>query len=199
MKEMFPDFPETKRLFNRFFQTYAQRKARLISPFADVQIRYLHEGRSMKVKRADESESSSEVQQLSSTFEIKHDEIPELTFDKVIEKYDAVILDMVQQQTGFAFNRLNEEIPESQNIDAKGRKLDAEIIIEMLETIQLEFYPDGRPHELHVFGGLFSPERLRAVDEEFKNNPELQKRHDELMARKRDEWRAREANRKLVG
>lgn len=69
----------------------------------------------------------------------------------------------------------------------------------MLETIQLEFYPDGRLHELHVIGGLFTPERLKAVEQEFESNPELQKRYDELMARKREEWRAREADRKLVG
>ena len=69
----------------------------------------------------------------------------------------------------------------------------------MLETIQLEFYPDGRPHELHVVGRLFTPDRIKAADEELQHNPELEKRHDELMARKREEWRAREADRKLVG
>src|SRR5216683_1609355 len=106
---MLPDFSETKRLFSRFFQTYARRKARAISPLADVQVRYLHEGRGMKVMRADQSESNT------------------------------------------------------------GMQLDAELVLQMLETIQLEFYPDGRPHELHVVGGLFSPERLKAVDEEFQN------------------------------
>ena len=196
---MLPDYSETKRLFSRFFQTYARRKMRAISPFAAVQTRYLHEGRGMKVVRADQSQSDTETQQLSSLMEMKFDEIPDLTFEKAIAKYDEMILDMVRKQTGFALERLNEDIPKSQTVDAKGRKLDAEIILEMFETIQLEFYPDGRPHELHVVGGLFTPERLKSVDEEFRNNPELQKRHDELMARKKEEWRAREANRKLVG
>ncbi len=149
--------------------------------------------------RADESESNTTTQQLSSMMEIKFDEIPDLTFEKAIAKYDEMILDMVRKQTGFALERLNEDIPKSQSIDAKGKKLGAEIILEMLETIQLEFYPDGRPHELHMVGGLFTSEQLKAVDEEFQSNPELQKRYDELMARKREEWRAREANRKLVG
>ena len=196
---MLPDFSETKRLFRRFFQTYARRKARAISPFADVQTRYLHEGRGMKVMRADQSESNTETQQLSSEMQIKFDEIPDLTFEKAVAKYDDMILDMVRKQTGFALQRLSDDIPASQSVDAKGKKLDAEIILEMLETIQLEFYPDGRPHELHVVGGLFSPERLKAVDEQFQNSPELQKRYNELMERKREEWRAREASRKLVG
>lgn len=196
---MLPDFSETKRLFSRFFQTYARRKARAISPFADVQVRYLHEGRGMKVMRADQSESTTAVQQLSSMMEIRADDIPDLTLEKAVAKYDEMILDMVRKQTGLALERLSEDMPKNQSIDAKGKKLDAELILQMLETIQLEFYPDGRPHELHVVGALFSPERLKAADAELQNNPELQKRYNELMARKREEWRAREASRKLVG
>jgi hypothetical protein len=196
---MLPDYTETKRLFSRYFQTYMRQKARAISPLADVQTRYLHEGRGMRVNRPDDSESKSEVQLLSSTMEVRFDEIPDLTLEMTIAKFDEIILDMVRKQTGFALGRVSAEIPSSQSIDAKGKKLDAELILEMLEAIQLEFYPDGRPHELHVIGSLFTEERLRAVDEEFRNNPELQTRHDELMERKREEWRAREASRKLVG
>ena len=149
--------------------------------------------------RSDESESNTDMQQLSSMMEIRFNEIPDLTFETAIAKYDEMILDMVRKQTGFALERLSEDIPKSQSVDAKGKTLDAELILQMLETIQLDFYPDGRPHELHVVGGLFSPERLKAVDEEFQNNPELQNRHNELLAKKREEWRAREASRKLVG
>lgn len=196
---MLPDYPQTKRLFGRFFQKYIRQKARAISPIADVPLRYLHEGRGMKVKRADQSESTEGMQQLSSTMEIKIDEIPEITFDKVIAKYDGMILDMVRKQTGFALERLNEEIPSSQSVDAKGKKIDAELILQMLEKIEVEFNPDGSPQELLVVGGLVSTERMKEISEEFQNNPELQQRYDELIARKREEWHAREACRKLVG
>ena len=196
---MLPDYTETKRLFGRYFQAYMRQKARAISPLTDVQTRYLHEGRGMRVIRPDDSESNSEVQLLSSTMEVRFDEVPDLTLEKTIAKFDEIILDMVRQQTGFALGRVSAEIPSTQSIDAKGKKLDAELILEMLEAIQLEFYPDGHPHELHVIGSLFTEERLRAADEEFRNRPELQMRHDELMERKREEWRAREASRKLVG
>lgn len=197
--EMLPDYTETKRLFSRFFQTYARRKARAISPFAAAPTRLLHEGKGMKVTRADRSESKSEVQLLSSVMEFKLDEVPDLTLEKSIAKYDAMIVEMVRQQTGLALERLSGEIPAEQTVDAKGKKLDAEVVLEMLEAIHLEFYPDGSPHELHVVGGLFTPERLRAVDEQFNNDPDLKRRHDNLIEKKREEWRAREAGRKLVG
>jgi hypothetical protein len=60
----------------------------------------------------------------------------------------------------------------------------------MYETMELEFYPDGKPHELHVVGGLFTPEKLQAVEEEFKNDADLQNQFDGLIERKREHWRA---------
>lgn len=196
---MLPDFPETKLLFGKFFRNYMRRKMRELSPFGMVQIHYLHEGRGMKMVRADESESDSQVQQFSSEMQMRFDEIPELTLDKVIKKFDAVILDMLKQQTGFTAERLDAEIPKSNTVDAKGRKLDAALIIEMYRTIELEFYADGTPHELHTVGPLFTAEAHQRIEEEFRNNPDLQKQLDNVIEEKREKWRAREADRKLVG
>lgn len=196
---MLPDFPETKKLFSRFFRTYMRRKAREISPYGAVQTRYIHEGRAMKVTRADQSESTSGMEQLSVHLEIKFDEIENLTLQKAIEKHDAMIVDMVRKQTHFIRERMSSEIPESQTLDAKGRKFDAQVVIEMFEKMQIDFYPDGTPHEIFVDGPVFTPERMAAVDKEFESNPELKKKFDEMMEKKKEEWRAREADRKLVG
>jgi hypothetical protein len=196
-REMLPDFPETKRLFDRFFHARMRRKIRELSPFGMINTRHYHEGRGMKVTRPD-SQSKSELEQFTTETQISVEEIENLTFLKAIEKYDAMILDMVRQQTGFVMRRMSQEIPDSQSVSAKGRKLDAELVLETLEKIQIEFNPDGTPHQIHVVGPLFTADAMRSVDQEFANSPELQKRHEELMNRKREEWRAREANRKLV-
>jgi hypothetical protein len=196
---MLPDFPETKRLFSRFFQTYMRRKMREISPFGMVQVRHYHEGRAMKVVRDDRSESGSDMQQLSAQLEIKLDEIEDLTLDKAIQKYDVMIFDMVSKQARFIRERMSSEIPESQSINAKGRKLNAELILEMKDKMQVAFNPDWTPQEIFFDGHLFTPDAIAAVEQEFQNSPGLQKRHEDLMAKKREEWRAREADRKLVG
>jgi len=196
---MLPDFPETKRLFSRFFQTYMRRKIREISPFGMIQVRHYHEGRAMKVIRDDQSESQSVMQHLSTQLEIKLDEIGDLTLDKAIQKHDVMILEMVSKQANFIRERMSSEIPEGQSIDAKGGKLTAEVILEMKAKMQVAFNPDGSPQEIFFDGPLFTPDAIAAVEQEFQDNPELQKRHEDLMARKREEWRAREADRKLVG
>lgn len=196
---MLPDFSETKRLFGRFLQKYIRQKARSISPFADVRMSYLHEGRGMKIIRADQSESNTEVQQLSSEMTVSSEEIPGLTLEKVLTKFDDMILDLVRKQTGLVLQQLSDELPASQIVDAKGRKLNAEIVLDMLETIQMDFLPNGCLHKLHLVGNLFTPEQFKIVDEQFQNSPDLQKRYNELIERKREEWCVREALRKLVG
>jgi hypothetical protein len=69
----------------------------------------------------------------------------------------------------------------------------------MLEKMQIDFYPDGTPHEIFVDGPLLTPERMAAVDKEFESNPELKRKFDEMMEKKKEKWSAREADRKLVG
>jgi hypothetical protein len=196
---MLPDFPETKRLFSRFFRTYMRRKARQISPYGAVQSRYIHEGRATRIKRADQSESTSPMQQLSASLEIKFDEIESLTFEKAIEKHDAMLLDLVRKQTDFIRERMSAEIPASQTLDAKGKKLSPQIMFDLFEKMQIDFYPDGTPHELHVDGPLFTAESLAAVETEIESDPEWKRKFDEMMEKKKEAWRAREADRKLVG
>jgi len=196
---MLPDFTETKRLFSRFFRTYMRHKIRKISPYGAVQMRYLHEGRSMKVTRADQSESTSGMEQLSASIEIKIDEIENLTFKKTIEKYDAMIADMARQQTNFVRERMTREIPESQTIDLQGKKFDAQAYIGLLEKMQIDFYPDGTPHEIFIDAPSITQERRDAVTKEFESNPELEKKLCEMMEKKKEEWHARETDRKLVG
>ena len=176
-----------------------RQKIREVSPYSAVQTRYLHEGRAMKITRADQSESTSGMEQLSAQLEIKFDEIENLTLQKAIEKHDAMIADLVRKQTHFIRERMSSELPESQTLDAKGRRFDAQLVIDMLEKMQIEFYPDGTPHEIFVDGPMFTPERMTAVDKEFESNPEQKRKFDEMMEKKKEEWRAREANRKLVG
>lgn len=197
---MLPDFPETKRLFSRFFQTYMRRRMREISPFGMVSVWHYHEGRAMKVVRDDQSESKSDLQQLSTqALQIKLDEIEGLTLEKVIKIHDVMIVDMVSKQADFIRERISSETPQSQTVEAKGRKLDAALYLEMIDKMQVQFNPDGTPQEIFFDGHLFTPEAMVAVEQEFQSSPELEKRHENLMAKKREEWRDREADRKLVG
>jgi hypothetical protein len=195
---MLPDYSETKQLFAQFFQTHMRRRAREISPFRMVQERLLHEGRAMHVTRADNTESRTAPVRMSALLEVKYDEVENLTLEMALQKYDEVVLDIVRQQASLVRERLGSEIPPEHSVDRKGRKLGPDILYEVMEKMQIEFYPDGRPHEIYIDGPLFAS-GLDAVFKEIDCSPELTKKFNDLMDRKREDWRAREAHRKLVG
>ena len=196
---MLPDYPKTKELFTRAFTRYMSQCIRQISPFGMIEPRRIFEGRKMRVTRSDDSSSESDFRTQSAVMEIKTADIESLTLEKVLEKFNMMIVEMAAGQANQIRAHLAAEIPASQTIDGRGRKLDAQMVIELYETMQVEFHPDGTPHEIFVDGPIWTPERLAAIDKEFKEYPELKKKFDDMMARKKEEWIARESDRKLVG
>ena len=65
--------------------------------------------------------------------------------------------------------------------------------------MQLEFDENGDPKGLTVVIPPSMEERAKETMEMFHQDPELSGRWQELMDKKRKEWRDREAARKLVG
>ena len=153
----------------------------------------------MRVLRADSSVSNSQMKEITGESVFKLDEIEGSDLGQVIQKLEEIAVDMVKKQVGLSMERLGGELPDSQTLNAKGRKLDAELMLEMFEKIQLDFKEDGTPKELQLVGGMFTDERLSEIDDEISSNAELRERYFDIIARKRREWRDREASRKLVG
>ncbi|MFH1893307.1 MAG: hypothetical protein ABIK83_11575 [Candidatus Zixiibacteriota bacterium] len=54
-------------------------------------------------------------------------------------------------------------------------------------------------HKYSAFIGPAMADKVKSVLEELENDPDYQKKYEELMERKRIEFRDREASRKLVG
>jgi hypothetical protein len=86
-----------------------------------------------------------------------------------------------------------------QSISAQGRPLSAEHILEMLTKIQIDFDQSGTPRlpEIHIH-----PRMQEAADKamrELQTNAELGRQWEALIVQKKEEWRAREASRRLVG
>jgi hypothetical protein len=82
-------------------------------------------------------------------------------------------------------------------VDAGGKPVSPEMLLEMIDTVQMEFGPDGQPR--HSF--VIHPDMLPAVKkiaDQMENDPELKRRHAEILERQREAWAARESNRKLV-
>ena len=81
-----------------------------------------------------------------------------------------------------------------------GQPFSADLYFKMLETVQIDFDDYGRP-DVSGVRLVMHPDQAQKVQPlmaEWQNDEAFQCRYREIMLKKRDEWRDRESNRKLV-
>ena len=80
-----------------------------------------------------------------------------------------------------------------------GKALDADTILAAMAKLRIEFHPNGEVQmpEFDVPPSLAKAKERALAD--LHSVPEKIRAFDQLVDRKREEWRAREASRKLVG
>jgi hypothetical protein len=84
-------------------------------------------------------------------------------------------------------------------MDAKGHKLTASLYLDMIDKIWLDFEPDGSPKLPTMVIHPDLRQRAQDISTELQTNPDYRDRFAKIIERKREEWRAREANRELAG
>jgi len=112
-------------------------------------------------------------------------EIPDLVGEKLAAKIDAVADGLASKRMEMFYRKMNEVTEEVGNaMDMKGAPLTQDAFFTILERVDVEFGPDNLPTSVwHTTPAL--AEVIGKWDEE-------------LLDRKRNEWRDRESNRKLV-
>lgn len=196
---MLPDFPKLKAEVHR--DVLARIRHRADSADSVVsQIKRLsqHEGRDMRYDRIDAPPVESGPEELGVSFEVLVSEVPDLIGPKLDAKIEKIAQEIAEQQAKMFFRRVGEICDEVGNtINANGRPLSAELMLEMFSNAQLNFGPDGKPTGQFVIHPDMAP-ALKRADEELERDPELKRRFEDILRRKREEWATRESHRKLA-
>ena len=139
--------------------------------------------------------------QSASRIILKSEEIPNISVQARIAKIgDEAAREMARQISTQAFATITEIVDKVGNVvDGGGKPLSPESFLELLSKMQLEFDENGNPKGLTVVIPPSMEERAKETMEMYHQDPELSGRWQELMDKKRKEWRDREAARKLVG
>jgi hypothetical protein len=98
--------------------------------------------------------------------------------------------------------RKNAEVAErvGTKIDAEGQPFSAELYFKMLEAVQIDFDSNGRP-DISGTRLVVHPEqaeRMRQLFMQWERDDAFQERYRQVMLKKREEWRDRQSNRRLV-
>lgn len=198
---MLPDFLKVKARLETMLN-YQMELARLshLGPLAAIRESVVFEGNKITIIREDGSVDEMGFEEITVELPVNLAEVEEMTRETVLDKINDVAKEMAEQKARFTYEELNRITAETGNvISADGKPFSIEMLFEILEKMDLDFDEAGNP-----VGTMFvaHPNLFAAIAKAISQaeaDPETAKRYQALMERKKEEWRVRENNRKLVG
>lgn len=198
---MLPDYPKLKRQFRKRLDRFVKQKVAERAPLVKRIPAYLQvEGEEINYEDDQGNIHSSLPKEVKAAFSIPANLPPLDTIQQVFQALEGAAADMARQSETMVFEKLDESTKQTGNVlDAKGRPFEPEMLLEMLDSISIDFDENGRAEMPTI---VLHPDLFNSIKNRF---PELDKDRDflkkraEILARKKEEWRDRESHRKLVG
>ena len=198
---MLPDFLKTKETLQKIHH-YAFMHARSshLGPVANVPMSVVFEGNKTTIIRADGSIEEMSSKEATAELKVNLADFEKMNHETVLNKIDNAAEEIAGQQAKSFYEEVGRWAEEVGNVvDADGKPFSMDLFFEGLEKVDIDFDEAGNPSGLMC---SVSPALFRSIAkavEQAKMDPEMDKHCDEIMERKRREWRARESRRKLVG
>ena len=135
----------------------------------------------------------------TSTVSVKYADGKGLTLEQFCAKASEIGENMARQMSGALVKELDAAIKETGNEVKvpKSEGLQYKHLFEMVEKVEVDFDDDGESFSRFFCGSDFYQDVQKKLPE-WEKDPEFQRRWKDLNARKRMEFREREARRRLV-
>lgn len=198
---MLPDFPNIKaKLVKLLLSKTRMAQSLNLGPLADIKKTKQFEGNKAFLIREDGSIDEIEFKEFGANLPITDlKSVESQTPEDIIKMFNNAGKDIAKQQSKLTYEKINKGVKEVGNvIDAGGKPFCLDDFFRAIEKIQIDFDNFGNPYMPTFVGGQ------KAIESVYKVLPQLEdplykKRYNELMEKKKEEWRDRESNRKLVG
>lgn len=196
---MLPDFPKIKRKWSTLFVWTVRERVHNASFVSQIRKIRHFEGDGMKVTDATGDTEESDYELFSGALEVNHQDLIERGPIALVEGLKKLAEDLSSQQSKMVFERLDQITDRTGNVvDAEGQAINPDLILQSLEKIEIDFSEDGQPRLPTLVVSPEHYERLKEKMLEWEKDEHYKRRFDELIERKRQEWRDRESHRKLV-
>ena len=198
---MFPDFLKTKEKLEKMLDQ-EMKKARLshMGPLAAVPQSMIFEGHKNVVAREDGSVDEGDMESTTVTLEVKFEEVEKMDHTMVLDKIDRAAEEMAAKVAKSFYDQLKNLADETGNVvSADGKPFSIDMYFEALEKMHIDFDEAGNPSQLmSIVNPKLYPSIAKAIAQA-EADPANERRFQAIIERKREEWYAREGNRKLVG
>jgi hypothetical protein len=198
---MLPEYLDLKTELTELFQQFMRQRVAAHSGFIGTLPKArVFEGHKTVIRRSAGDKSTNDFKRLSVAHSVPVAEADEMTFTDVLRHLDEIAAKMAKEMSLLAFKQLDETLEEAGQVTrAEGETMSPAMLLKAMKGIEMSFDADGSHRNLTL---VIHPSRsdataaaLRALGED----PEIREKYEALIEQKREEWRAREASRRLVG
>ena len=197
---MLPRFKSIDILFEKAERRFVQQTVRGDGILQRIDGHIIHEGKRTAIRRPDDSLDETDIVSHGAEIKFGYEEIEGIDLPIVLEKLRSMAEQFKTHRVRYLAETLNAVTQKTGNIhDAKGRPLTVEDIFSMLEKVEINFERNELSGDMTIWASSQMEPVFQRLQREFDASPELQKRWNELMDKKRNDYRAREADRNLAG
>lgn len=197
-----PKYPQLKKKLAKmmmdFFETSTKNE---LGPLRDVRRFIQHEGKTLIHNTMDNNAKDKELKyvEVKTDFRVAYADIPNMGPEDVLKILQDKAKDFGSQQAKHQYQVIAQTTEETGNVvNGNGKAFTIDTFFEVMEKIQIDFDEFGNPNMPTMVVGSSGAEQAKKVIQEAEQNPDIKKRMDELMLKKKEEHDAEQARRKLV-
>lgn len=198
---MFPDFLKVKEKLQKKLD-YQMRLARQshMGPLAKIPESMNFEGNRTILVRGDGSVDEMQPKVAATEIEVKLTEAETMTPEMVGDLINNAAEEIAAQQARIFYKKIDEYAEEDETVvSSGGEPFSIDKYFELLEKIDIDFDEEGNPEGVAFVAHPNMSSSISDVLSQASADPDNDRRYKEIMERKREEFRVRENNRKLVG
>ena len=197
---MLPDFPYLKKRLLSLLTARMKSVYRVHGmPFANLPFAHIQEGNCVKMIRADGSEETIEMKHHRVTVRLLTDELENLSAEDIHRKFDQAAEEMARKTFQTFLQSLDKAVSEVGNVVRLEGRPTIEDLFRLYETVDIDFDEEGHPILPTIMCGKEMHEHVQNLLPQVESDLEVRRKFDNMLAKKQEEWRDREASRRLVG
>jgi hypothetical protein len=197
---MLPDWPIPKQAISKVIRRLMQKRARDMSIVGMARCQPVFEGHALSIRRADGVVDQSDLHLASGEANVPVEAIKSGRLEDIVNALMPVSAEIGATMAKHMFQTIEAGVKSVGNeLSAGGKPITAELILDALDRILVDFDANEQPEWPTFAGPLSLSDRVQAECARLESEPALVRRLAEITNRKREEWRAREASRVLVG
>jgi hypothetical protein len=196
---MLPRIARIDKEFADAIRAYIQARSRRRGILNQIASHIIHEGTSNTINRGPSETEPTKMVEAGAETNIGFDEIESVDANYILNKANELADQFERHFSTHLFETMDDVTKKTGlRYDGGGRPLTNDALIEALSQMNMDFDKSGKA-DISIVTSPAMAATFPKLEAEMDKDPALRKRWDDMMEKKRDEFRTREVNRNLAG